>query len=212
MKRLIPLLICFVLILSGCQNDGNQTVAEGAGAGAVVGALLGGVVAVATGDAAWVAIGAGAGAVVGLGAGVYVANKKESYATKEAWLEACIKEAQTSNEAITAYNTKLKDDLTELDAQSKQLAFAYKSQAAKANELQAMHKAIVDKQNANDKYIADIEKSIAKQKGVVAEAKQEDAAREAAIIEHEIKKMEAQVADLRDESSKLADMSTRVAI
>ncbi len=216
MKRFIPFLLCFALVLPvGCatkMDDGTRTVAEGTGAGVVGGAVLGGILALATGDAKWVAIGAGIGGAVGLGAGVYVAKKKEEYATKEQWLDACIKEAQSSNKAIASYNAQLRKRLGELSAKSNKLAQDYRMQAAKASDLQNMKNTIEQQEQANDAYIANVEKQIARQRANAQDARAEKKSREAAIIEEEISKMEMQVAELREESSKLASMSMRVSI
>ncbi len=215
MKRLIPFLLCFALVLPGCAaktDDGTRTVAEGTGAGVVAGAVLGGILAIATGDAKWVAIGAGVGGVIGLGAGVYVAKKKEEYATQEQWLDACIKEAQSSNKAIASYNAQLRKRLGELNLKSTRLAADYNRQAAKASDMKAMQNAIAEQQKANDTYISNAEKQIARQKGYVRDARAEKKNEQAAIIEEEISRMEVQVAELREESSKLASMSMRVSI
>ncbi len=216
MKKLIPFLLCFAMILPmGCAtktDDGTRTVAEGAGAGAVAGAVLGGIVALATGDAKWVAIGAGVGGVVGLGAGVYVAKKKEEYATKEQWLDACIKEAQSSNKAIASYNAQLRKRMVELNKKSMQLASAYRNQSAKASDLQNMKNTIEQQAKANDEYIAKAEEQISRQRGYAQEARAEQKNNEAAIIEEEIRKMEIQVASARKQSSNLASYATRVSI
>ncbi len=217
MKKLIPLLLCFVLALSGCaakhSSDGAQTTAEGAGFGAVIGAVLGGAVAIATGDAKWVAIGAGAGAVVGTGVGLYVAKKKEEYATREAWLDDSIDKALAANKASAEYNAKLKADLEQLDAQSKQLAAAYKSQTAKASDMKKMQQAIAEQQKSANSYIAEMEQVVAAQKAVVADARTEKREREAAIIEQEIIKLELQIAQTKEEVNKLAtSSSSRISI
>ncbi len=222
MKNLALIMLCMMLVLSGCaartnpdgstNSDSAQTVGEGAGAGAIFGALLGGVAAIATGNARWIAVGAGAGALVGTGVGLYVAKKKEDYATREAWLDDSIAKAQAANTNTAAYNDKLKAELTKLDAQSQQLAAAYKMQAAKASDMKKMQATLANQQQTTNNYIADMEKVIVAQKAVVADARSEKREREAAIIEHEIAKMQLQVDELREESNKLANMSMRVSI
>ncbi len=222
MKNLMLIMLCLMLTLSGCtartnpdgstNNDSARTVGEGAGAGAIFGAILGGVVAVATGNARWVAVGAGAGALVGTGVGLYVAKKKEDYATREAWLDDSIAKMQAANTNTSTYNDKLKAELAKLDEQSNQLAAAYKMQAAKASDMKNLQKTLAEQQQSANSYIADMEKVIVAQKAVVAEARVEKREREAAIIEHEIAKMELQVKEIREESNKIANMSMRVSI
>ncbi len=215
MKRLIPLLLCFALVLPGCvasTADGNRTIAEGTGAGAVVGGVLGGVMALATGDAKWVAIGAGVGGLVGLGAGVYVAKKKEEYASKEQWLNACIREAQSSNQAIASYNANLRSKLAQLNNQSAKIAAEYRMQKGKVADLNKLRQSIKQQQQEADGYINNVEKQIARQNGIMSEARAENKTREAQIIEAEIRKMEMQLDELRDNASKFASVSTRVSI
>ncbi len=221
MKHFIPLVLCFALILSGCaakqnpdgttNNDSAQTVAEGAGVGAFLGLLVGGGLAIATGNESFLAL-AGVGAALGAGYGAYVAKKKEDYATREAWLDDSIAKAQAANKDTATYNQKLKAELATLDAQSKQLQAAYKMQAAKASDMKKMQQTLAQQQQTTNQHIADMEKVIVAQKAVVADARSEKREREAAIIEHEIAKMQLQVNELREESNKLANMSMRVSV
>ncbi|MCB9960315.1 MAG: glycine zipper 2TM domain-containing protein [Rhodospirillaceae bacterium] len=71
----------------------NQTIGEGAIAGAIVGGILGALVS-DDNRLAGAAIGAAAGAVVGGGAGYFVAVQNEDYASQEDRLEAEIAAAQ----------------------------------------------------------------------------------------------------------------------
>ena len=119
-RGLLCLLLAAGVVAAGCQSSRgvsdanltpaqrqlraetdrfNQTVAEGAVAGALLGGLIG---ALAADDnpLAGAAIGAGAGAVVGAGAGYFVASQNESYASEEARLNA---EIQAAREEVASY-------------------------------------------------------------------------------------------------------------
>lgn len=110
-----------VAMLSSCaniQDDGTRTRAEGAGAGALLGAVAGGIIGNQS-HHAWegALIGAAAGGMAGLAYGDYVAQKKANYASREAWLNACIDEAEQINADAVAYNNKLSNRIAELKSQ-----------------------------------------------------------------------------------------------
>ena len=77
-------------LLAQRQSRYNQTVGEGALAGAALGALIGGL----TGDWEGAAIGAASGALVGGVAGYFVAEENASYANREAALDGQIRQAR----------------------------------------------------------------------------------------------------------------------
>ncbi|WP_049973961.1 hypothetical protein [Azospirillum sp. B4] len=80
---------CIALsLLTGCANQGDQTRAEGAGLGVLLGAVAGGVL----GGKEGAFIGATAGGLVGLAAGDYVAKEKAKYKSTEELLDAHKKE------------------------------------------------------------------------------------------------------------------------
>ena len=111
-----------LLALSGCQNiqnDGTRTRTEGALGGAVLGAGLGALIGAASGNAGRGAlIGLAAGSVTGLAYGNHVANKKANYRSTEAWLDACIAQAETTLRQTQRYHAQLQRQIQLL--QSKQ--------------------------------------------------------------------------------------------
>lgn len=114
---LITAMALSTISCANIANDRTRTQTEGALAGAGVGAAMGGIIGAITGDESTAlvgaAIGAGVGALVGGAIGTHVANKKAEYATEEAWLDACIKEAQSANQAAAAYRDRLKATLAQ---------------------------------------------------------------------------------------------------
>lgn len=117
--------VLLVALLGSCTNikdDGKRTRTEGALGGAVLGALAGAGIGALTGRGTGAILaGAAAGAAVG-GAGGYaygshVARKKNAYASKEAWLNACIAEARSANRKARAYNASLSNKIDRLRAE-----------------------------------------------------------------------------------------------
>lgn len=106
-------------MLASCaniQDDQTRTRAEGAGAGAVLGGIAGAIIGNNSGHHAWEGafIGAAAGGAAGLAYGDYVARKKANYASREAWLNACIDEAEKVNAHAVAYNDRLSNQIASL--------------------------------------------------------------------------------------------------
>jgi outer membrane murein-binding lipoprotein Lpp len=106
-------LVAATIMLAGCaniQNDRTRTKVEGTTAGAAAGGILGGVIGgiASLGSPSYIAQGAIIGAQLG-GHGGYaygtsVANKKAQYASREAWLDACIAEAKATGEKSRNYS------------------------------------------------------------------------------------------------------------
>ncbi len=217
MKKALPLVLCAALIIpTGCaniENDSTRTKTEGALVGTAAGAAAGAAIGKATGNTGLgLIIGAGVGLIGGFFVGKHIADKKASYASREDWLDACIVQAQDTNTKLAEYNTELKAQIASIDQETTRLAAAYKRQEVSSRALQAESKKIAKQQKDAEKIIAGLQEEIAKQKTVAVDAREGNNTREADIIEHEIAKMESQIAELREESSKLASMSLRVSI
>ncbi len=217
MKKAVPLLLCASLVMpAGCaniQDDGTRTKTEGALVGAAAGAGIGAIIGELTGSAAIGAlIGGGIGALGGLFVGSHIADSKADYASREDWLDACIADAQETNSKLVAINNELKAEIAALDKKSAELAAAYKRKEVNARTMQNEHKVLVERQKEVDQLIASLQDEVKIQHTVVADAKDGNNNREAGIIEHEITKMEKQIAELREESNKLASLSSRISI
>lgn len=97
-------------LIPSCADsaDGRKTQLQGAGLGAGAGALLGTIAGHQMGSRGTGAlIGAGLGGLGGYMYGTHVANQKNKYKTTEAWLDACIADANRKNQDAIAYNRKL---------------------------------------------------------------------------------------------------------
>lgn len=226
MQPYLKLGVCGLLCLSltagasGCaniQNDATRTKTEGtlvgAGVGAGVGALVGTVIG---GDATGALIGGGIGALLGglsgLVAGSYVADQKAKYASREEWLDACIDEARKSNETAVEYNAKLSEEIKKLDKRSTKLAADFKRQQAKRETLLTEKENIDKQQKEVEASIKALEERAAKQKAVAQDARSGKNTTEADIMDAEVKKLEAQIAELKKHNQKLASISVRMAV
>lgn len=111
--------------MTGCagMSDRQKTVAQGTGIGAVLGAVVGGAIGYAAGGESGLArgavIGAGVGAYAGHKYGTHVANLKARYASREAWLDACIASAHRVNANAYAYSRNLDSRIARLESRSR---------------------------------------------------------------------------------------------
>ena len=106
-------IVVTAILLAGCtniHNDRTRTKVEGTAAGAAAGGILGGVIGgvVSLGSPSYIAqgavIGAQVGGHMGYAYGTSVANKKAQYASREAWLDACIAEAKSTADRSRNYS------------------------------------------------------------------------------------------------------------
>lgn len=121
MKHLaIFALITFGTTQCASTPDGRKTQGQGAAIGAGAGALVGGLLGGKEG-ALW---GAGIGAAGGFAYGTHIANKKAQYKSTEAWLDACIVQAESKRKEAVAYNNKLDRRLGQLQREVRAAAAA----------------------------------------------------------------------------------------
>lgn len=125
-------------MLGGCAStsDGRLAQAQGTGIGAVIGAVAGGALGYAVGGqdglVRGAAIGAGTGAVAGFAYGTHVARKKAAYASREAWLDACIAQAHQVNSRAYAYSRSLESRIARLEARTRAARAARNQSEARA--------------------------------------------------------------------------------
>jgi chromosome segregation ATPase len=222
MKKIVALLMVMAIFggtLSGCaniQDDGTRTKTEGTMVGAGAGALLGATVGYFTGGTKGALIGAGAGAaaggLAGFFVGTHIANKKKEYANEEAWLDACLQRAEDVNNRLKAYNAELTGQVASLDQETKKLQKDYAARTADRNQLLAEQKKLEGKIAENKDLIAGIEKEIAGQKQVLADAQANRRSDEGALLEAEIAALQRQKAKLEEANKQLAAMSARVSV
>jgi len=141
--------------------DGRLAQAQGTGIGLVAGALLGGAIGYAAGGqnglVRGAAIGGGLGAAGGFAYGTHVAHMKAKYASREAWLDACIASAHRVNSNAYAYSRSLEGRIARLEARTraarksrnKAEARAIRSEAASL-QVEAKQKEVVVRKELSD--------------------------------------------------------------
>ncbi len=185
----------------GCtniQNDGTRTRTEGALAGSVIGAGLGAIIGNQSGSAGQGAlIGAAAGGLAGLAYGNHVANKKSRYASEEAWLNACIAQARSTNASARSYNSKLSSRIGEL---RKQIA------SGSAQQKQAAKKAIVQLQREANSELKKVDSEIKAQQGALGQTKNA----RASSLRQEISGMQTTRSSMKANIDRLASLGNSV--
>ncbi|HSJ04747.1 MAG TPA: YMGG-like glycine zipper-containing protein [Verrucomicrobium sp.] len=157
--------MAFMASCANIQNDQTRTRTEGALAGGVIGALAGGIIGNQSGRA-WegALIGAAAGGLTGLAVGDSVARKKARYASKEAWLDACISQAERVNAKAVAYNRSLNQRIRELEGR-----LSRAKASGDTREMRNIKQAVVVMQQESRKEVQRVDVEIKDQTGVVSE-------------------------------------------
>jgi hypothetical protein len=222
MNKLIALFVILTLLsgtLSGCaniQNDRTRTQTEGLVLGAGVGGVTGAGIGAAVGGGRGAVIGAIMGSIfggaVGLAAGTHVADQKAKYASEEAWLDACLQQAEQTNNRLKAYNQELTDQIAVLDQETKQLQSAYAARTANQSRLLAEQKKIEGTMKESTQVITGIDQEIAGQQKVLANAQASKKSDECALLEAEIASLKRQKAKLEETNRQLAAMSARISV
>jgi len=147
----ITIVVVLLSFLFGCANKGDQTKAEGAGFGALIGAGVGALAGAALGGkngaATGALIGAALGGVGGYAVGSNIVERQKQYANEEDRLDGEIKYAVEQNNNLDEYN---KGTAKELDKLEKQLA------DTKSDNKQLLAKAALTSNDRN-KYLKGIE-------------------------------------------------------
>lgn len=187
-------------MLASCTNikdDQTRTRAEGAGAGALLGAGLGAIIGNQSGHA-WqgALIGAAAGSLGGLAVGDHVARKKAAYKNQEAWLNACIAQAEKTNSHARSYNASLSNKISNLE----QKINAAKSKGDKG-ELQELKRAVLTLQNQTRQEIKTVNTEISEQNRALGQAGSSGSSMT----------LRTQVNELRSTQSSLNKNETRIA-
>ena len=155
--------LAFVTSCANIQNDQDRTRAEGTLAGGAIGALAGGIIGNQSGRAFEGAlIGAGIGALGGLAVGDHVARKKAKYASQEAWLDACIAQAERVNSNARSYNRSLQSKISNLESR-----YASAKSSGNKAEMRNIKHAVVALQQESREQTKVVDSEIKEQSSVV---------------------------------------------
>lgn len=162
-------LLTFGATQCATTQDGRTTQAQGTALGAAGGALLGAGIGALTGDSdtalKGAAIGGALGAAGGFAYGSHVANKKANYASTEAWLDACIAEAEKKRSAAVAYNKRLNSQLARLERE-----VATARAAGDKRRLSSLRREIASERKAAQKESSNFSKEAEIQRGAIKQA------------------------------------------
>jgi uncharacterized protein YcfJ len=215
-KRGVSMILLAVL-MAGCatMTDKEQTTAEGAGIGAVSGAVIGAGVGYATGGEEGAIkgalIGAGVGLIGGAVYGNHVANKKEEYATTEDYLDACILEAQKVNEETRQYNAALEGEVQDLDQEVTRLMNLYNDKQIAKTDLEEEQEIVQAKLDEAETQLQRARDEVLIQREVL---KREEGQSEEKLVELEaqIGELEQTIAELDEQTESLASINDRMSI
>ncbi|MCE9519985.1 MAG: hypothetical protein K8R87_10580 [Verrucomicrobia bacterium] len=193
-------------LLANCTNikdDQTRTRAEGAGAGALLGAGLGAIIGNQHGRA-WegAAIGGAVGALGGLAVGDHVARKKAAYKNQEAWLNACIAQAEKTNSHARSYNASLSNKISSLEQKIK----AAKASGNKS-ELQSLKRSALALQNETKQEIKTVNSEIAEQNRALDQAGNGGSSM---TLRTQVGELRSNQSSLNQNETKIADLLRRI--
>ncbi len=155
-------IITMVCAQCASTGDGRLAQGQGAGLGALGGALIGGAINGKKGALAGAAI----GGLAGFAYGSHIANKKSQYKSTEAWLDACIKDAEAKRRQAVAYNSRLNNQLASLQSRVKTAKAAGDKKALASLKTQIRSERIAaEKESVNYSKEADAHRSAISQAG-----------------------------------------------
>lgn len=183
-------------LLSGCagMNDQQTTVAQGAGFGALLGAVAGQAIG---GNTRSTLIGAAAGGLIGAAVGSSIAERKAQYANEEDFLNAEIARNQEFIREADEENRQLYAEIGRLDRESQRLAREYRAGKASRNAM-VQQRSALEKQLAKAKQVNSLaEKQLADANTVYSESKQKRGPQD-----QYTRKLESNVVQLKETSQK----------
>jgi uncharacterized protein YcfJ len=155
--------LAFVTSCANIQDDQTRTRTEGTLAGGAIGALAGGIIGHQSGRGFEGAlIGAGIGSLAGLAVGDHVARKKARYASQEAWLDACIAQAERVNSNARAFNRSLSSKISGLESR-----YASAKASGNKSEMRNIKQAVVVLQQESREQGKVVDTEIKEQSSVV---------------------------------------------
>ncbi|MEN8259357.1 MAG: YMGG-like glycine zipper-containing protein [Pseudomonadota bacterium] len=207
MKRIMALTLV-IFLMAGCATQGQKAKGEGTLLGAGIGAAIGAGIGALIGGKKGAAIGAGAGAALGaLGGYSYASSVEKRHrqlAGKENDLNARIAFAQGINQDTQQYNERLAQDVADLEQHVAMLEGKISRQQITQRELEkeraSVRKKVIEAEN---------QLLLASQQLDDLKQFRSGHPQDSAVLDSEIEKLEAQVAQLRTNTTTLASLGQR---
>ncbi len=221
MLKHVTSILVIMALCAGCagtmngtsSNEKGKTTAKSAAEGGLLGAIVGAAVGYAVdgeeGAKKGALIGAGIGIIGGAAYGNHVANKRAEFESEEAYLNACIAQAEQINRNTRQYNTYLSTQIQSLRVEIARLERAKQQGQLKRTEL-------ADKQKEVQTHLAQSQKKLQRARDEIAiqrevyKREEEQSQAQLASLDKEIEELEQTVADLETETTALASLSDRI--
>ncbi len=210
-KQTLVVAMMSSLLVTGCAtNDGDRTRMEGAGLGALIGAVVGGIAGDEKGAVLGALIGGGAGFIVGN----EIAKRKQQYATTEEFLDAEVAHVQAINDSTVSYNKNLRTEIAQLDREATRLRSQYTAGQVKQTELEKKRASLQQQLATNRELEQGLVKELKVQERILSEERPARSQNDPYIarLEKEVKALQANLSQLRDGSSQLASIDQRLSV
>lgn len=197
MTRLGLLVLAAALSGTGCAQPGYEATTEGAIGGTVLGGLIGGL----AGGERGAAIGAGLGLALGGATGYALDQRKRQYASQEDFYDAQIRQTAQLNRQMATRNDTLSRSLAQDKREVKGLVSQYRAGRVNVAALRDEKADLDRKRKDNLALLSDLDKEMAVQRDVLAEARRT----EGPASPHS-RQLEQQVGELGQEVGELKSM------
>ena len=214
-NKILNLLIFTPLFfgLSGCattMNDGTRTTAEGAIGGTLIGAvacaflknksLCAPIIAVTT--------------LTGGGVGYYIAQRKQQYASEEAFLAAEIQRTQQFNQIAVQQNQQTQQELVSLEQQLDKLSLKKRNSRSTKLALAKKHSKISSMIDKNNGVLKNLQDEYADKSAYIQQNRQQLASGNKLVqsLNTETEILSRNIQQLKDSNEQLAKMNNRASM
>jgi hypothetical protein len=213
-----PLMAC-ESVNSFLDSQGNRYCLQAGGLGALVGSAAGAGIGYAVSeDATGALIGAGIGAAAGLLGGcqygVWIADRRKTYESEQARLNAEFSNAQKTNESLSEMNEKLRKGLAEREVQLAQLTQAGRRDQQTVAAKQRLAKELAENRQGIQQQLQQADSELSLHKRTLVElqtkSKQQVDPGELRQYQERVQAMGQEVAELRQLNQQYARADSRV--
>lgn len=216
MKNKFYILLIFAplfLGLSGCattMNDGTRTTAEGA----IGGALIGGIACALLKNKSLCAPIIAGTTLAGGGIGYYIAQRKQQYASEEAFLAAEIQRTRQFNQLAAQQNQQTQQELVSLEQELDKLSLKKRNSLSTKLALQKKHSKISNLINKNNAVLKNLQDEYAEKIAYIRQNQQQLARGNQLVqsLNSETEILSRNIHQLQDSNEQLAKMNNRASM
>lgn len=218
-KKLVVLITC--IALTGCMTttggqprsySDKQIAAQGAGLGALVGAIAGAALAGPDKRAQGALIGAAVGGLFGTVAGWEVAKRKRKFATEEAFLNDELQLASQYNQVARKHNRSVRKSIASLDRRSRSLSVKYKTGSVSKSKMTAERNKVRKMYANNNKVLGTMKKEYGVKVAVLDDQKKNNPKNKRYIrkLQSQVNTMKKNITSLQKSANDLARIDSRL--